>query len=320
MNNPKFSIIIAAYNIGKLVQAAIQSCINQKNMSCDEYEVIVYNDGSTDDTLDSINKFSGISNIKIVSQSNVGLSATRNRGIEESTGDYILFLDGDDWLADDALSTLKNVVEDDKLIVFPMNYYFSPHNIEKRGYHLEERTYSRCDFLHATLGCSQFHIIPSQNKCYSRKILLGNGIRFVNGILHEDNPFFIASVYVYSKIEYIDRPLYYYRQNREGSITSLCTIHNYNGVMEGNKYIEELTGNKNKDVNFLLANLHIFQIIGNYKSKKDKDTVISFYRSVKMKKRLVGLLFTSTLRLKHTIRMILALIDPNVLLLTLRLL
>ena len=320
MNNPKFSIVIAAYNIGKLVQAAIQSCIDQKNISCDEYEVIVYNDGSTDDTLDSINKFKGIPNIKIVSQSNVGLSATRNRGIEESTGDNILFLDGDDWLADDALSTLKNVVADDKLIVFPMNYYFSPHNIEKRGYHLEGRTYSRCDFLHATLGRSQFHIIPSQNKCYSRKVLIEHGIRFVNGILHEDNPFFIDCLYTYTQIEYIDNPIYYYRQNREGSITSTCTIRNFNGVIEGIKCIEERTEKRNKDVNFLLANLHIFQIIGNYKTRKDKKTVISYYRSVRMKKRLIGLLFTSNLRLKHTIRMILALIDPNVLLLTLRLL
>lgn len=313
MKTPLFSIIIAAYNLGKLVTQAIDSCINQKGIGNSEYEILVYNDGSTDDTLQYIEDFKDSANVKIINQTNVGLSATRNRGIEDAKGEYILFLDGDDWLDYNALSILKSSIDGDTLIIFPMNYYYSTNLVEKRGYNLEEKIYNSKDLLKATLGHSQFHIIPSQNKCYCRKLLIENKIRFVNGILHEDNPFFIDCIYTYNSVKYIDNPIYYYRQNRVGSITSACTLRNFNGVIKGIKHIEELTGRSNKDVNFLLANLHVFQIISPYSSKKDEDAVIKYYRSVKIKLDLVKLFFSSTFRIKHTIRMLLALVDPIIL-------
>ena len=318
MRKPFFSIIIAAYNLGKLVNQAIDSCINQKGIGNSEYEILVYNDGSTDDTLQYIEDFKDSANVKIINQTNVGLSATRNRGIEDAKGEYLLFLDGDDWLDYNALSILKSSIDGDTLIIFPMNYYYSTNHVEKRGYNLEEKIYNSKDLLKATLGHSQFHIIPSPNKCYCRKLLIENKIRFVNGILHEDNPFFIDCIYTYNSVKYIDNPIYYYRQNRVGSITSACTLRNFNGVIKGIKHIEELTGRSNKDINFLLANLHVFQIISHYSSKKDEDTVIKYYRSVKIKLDLVKLLFSSTFRIKHTIRMLLALVDPIILKKTLR--
>ena len=77
----KFSIIIAAYNISDYIGQAISSCINQVGVEKEEYEIIVINDGSTDSTLEIINRYSDQENISIVSQANSGLSATRNRGI-----------------------------------------------------------------------------------------------------------------------------------------------------------------------------------------------------------------------------------------------
>lgn len=309
---PTFSIIIPVYNLGAMACDAIDSCIGQQGIDSKEYEIIVIDDGSTDNSGEYIDSYKHIENITIIHQQNQGLSATRNKGIRLAKGRYILFLDGDDWLASDALRLLEPHLGE-SLLVFPMVYHFSQERQEERRYGMEERTYSRDEFLHCTLGRKKFHIIPSQNKCYCRKTLLEQGMRFITGILHEDNPFFIKAVYSFPDIRYIDAPIYYYRQNRTGSITSSCSIRNFNGVMTGNKEIVSITQNRNKDVNFLLANLHVFQVIGNYSKTEDRKAVFQYYRQASTKKLLLSLLLRSTFHLKHFVRMILLLIDPKAL-------
>lgn len=309
----KFSIIIAAYNLGKLVCDAIESCIAQKGVEQEDFEIIVFDDGSSDNTLEYINKYRQIGNLRIVCQTNMGLSATRNRGIKIARGEYIMFLDGDDWLAVDALSNLIPYLDGESLIVFPMIYYYDESHKQIKSYGLEEKIYSYKEFLHKTLGHSQFHIIPSQNMCYKRDILIRNNVFFIEGILHEDNPFFIHSVYVFKKIKYAAIPIYYYRQNRQGSITSTCSIKNYRGIMTGNDEIVKITHYKNKDVNFLIANLYVFQVLGNYTQDIDRKYIYHYYRRFTVKLKLLYLLFNSTFRWKHIIRMILLIIDPKLL-------
>lgn len=308
--SPVFSIIIAAYNLGELVCDAIASCVKQKNMAADKYEILIFNDGSTDNTLEYIEKFHNVSNVTIVNQKNIGLSATRNKGIDMAKGEYILFLDGDDWLADDALSKLYKYVDNTSLIVFPMIYYYDKANQIVKEYGLQERIYGRQEFLHMTLGYSQFHIIPSQNSCYKRNVLIEHDVQFVEGILHEDNPFFIRSIFAFGQIKYVNEPIYYYRQNRQGSITSTCSIRNFLGVMAGNSDILRLTLGKNQDVNFLLGNMHVFQILGKYSKEEDRKQVYQYYRLFSTKWILMRLLFTSTYRWKHVVRLLLLIIDP----------
>lgn len=194
-----------------------------------------------------------------------------------------------------------------------MLYYYTDDKVIKKGYHLEEKLYECNDFFHETLGNLQFHIIPAQNKCYKRSILESYDIRFIPNILHEDNPFFITVIFKSSSIRYIDIPLYYYRQNREGSITSKCSINNYNGVMKGIKIVRDSIGLFNKDVNLLLANLLVFQVLGNYSKIEDFHVVIDNFRTLRMKRFLIYLLFNSTFCWKHFIRMLLLIIDPYLL-------
>lgn len=96
INNPKVSVIIPTYNRANVVCNAVDSVINQtyKNI-----EIIVVDDGSTDDTKKVLNKYAG--NIKYIKQSNQGVSSARNLGIKESTGEYLAFIDSDDvWHSD----------------------------------------------------------------------------------------------------------------------------------------------------------------------------------------------------------------------------
>ena len=99
----QLSIIIPAYNAEKYLDECLASCYRQEMSECD-YELIIINDGSTDGTLAKAQEWAAKhSNIRIISQENKGLSQARNAGIEASQGDYIIFLDSDDSLAEDSL-------------------------------------------------------------------------------------------------------------------------------------------------------------------------------------------------------------------------
>src|SRR5690625_3095089 len=95
---PKVSLIVAAYNIEKYIKKCLQSLINQTLLNI---EIIVVNDGSTDNTLKEINRMEEVDDrIKIINQTNKGVMRAREVGFERAKGEYLLFVDGDDWLAE----------------------------------------------------------------------------------------------------------------------------------------------------------------------------------------------------------------------------
>ena len=89
----KFSIVIAAYNVGRFVAEAVESALEQEGA---ETEVIVVDDGSTDETPQALGRFAG--RIRLIRQENQGVSAARNRGIREAGAEWIAFLDADDLI------------------------------------------------------------------------------------------------------------------------------------------------------------------------------------------------------------------------------
>lgn len=102
------SVIVAAYNCEKYIDTALQSVFCQA-LPNKHYEVVVVNDGSTDNTLDVLHKYKG--EIKLVSQPNKGLAAACNRGIKDAKGDYIIRLDADDYFDKELLSVALKILE-----------------------------------------------------------------------------------------------------------------------------------------------------------------------------------------------------------------
>ena len=309
----KFSIIIAAYNISDFISQAISSCINQEGVGKEEYEIIVINDGSTDTTLDVINQYSNHENISIISQSNSGLSATRNKGIELSKGEYILFLDGDDWLSSNALSILKRNIGDADAVLFPMVYWYGDNDYQIKSYNLEEKIFEPLDLLHNTIGKQKLNVIPAPCKCYNRSVLQKCNQRFIKGILHEDNPFFMDFINNFRRIKYIDNGIYYYRQNRAGSITFHQTLRNFKGTIVGIEHTLQLYGYNNKDVNYLMTCWHVFQAMLKYNNNEDYQQVVSYYRTLGVKWSLFRMIVHSIFVPKQIIRTMLLIIDPYLL-------
>lgn len=105
----KISIIIPVYNAEQYIERCIDSCINQ---TYSNIEILIIDDGSKDKSLQKCNKYESVENVVIISKPNSGVSDTRNIGIEKSTGEYILFLDADDYIESDMCETMLMHMKD----------------------------------------------------------------------------------------------------------------------------------------------------------------------------------------------------------------
>lgn len=135
MNNPEISVIIPLYNKEHSISATVYSVLAQTYTN---FELIIIDDGSTDKSLDIV---SGIndSRIRIISQTNKGVSATRNRGTKEACGKWIMFLDADDLLLPYALKLLTNLIRKNNTKIAVANFYSYTQKGELNRYIINSR-------------------------------------------------------------------------------------------------------------------------------------------------------------------------------------
>lgn len=103
-----FSIIMPVYNGGKYIDAAVESVLSQ---TIRDWELIIVDDGSQDDTPQKLEKYRGLEQVRIITQPNQGVSAARNRGMHEAKGQYLAFLDADDIWHEDHLAVMRELIE-----------------------------------------------------------------------------------------------------------------------------------------------------------------------------------------------------------------
>lgn len=215
----KVSIIIPAYNVENYIERCILSCINQ---TFKDIEVIVVNDGSKDKTLEKIEYFKSIDNrIIVIDKINEGVCEARRAGFEIANGEYILFVDGDDWIKENAIEVLykeakkKNydIVQYKWIEKKNENEYKSemPQNIENKS------------LVELLLQCK---ITPSVwSKFIRKKFIEENDIKLPRNISYAEDLAFTCILSIYNPIfVIIDEHLYYYCR-REGSLDSGINIH-----------------------------------------------------------------------------------------------
>jgi len=211
-----FSIIIPVYNVEPYLRQCLDSVIHQ---DYSDYEIICINDGSTDNSLAILKMYSKSDNrIKIINQKNCGLSAARNAGILEATGDYILFLDSDDWLEQNALQILAVKQYGEDLVCFNGRRAFEDGKTEMPDSGIVENNLTGWDYYNKyALVSRKFHFVCTVLRMYKRKFLIKNNLLFNEGILHEDNHFTPIICYFAQSVRVIPDILYIYRI-RKGSI------------------------------------------------------------------------------------------------------
>lgn len=226
--NVFFSIIIPAYQVEKYIDDCIESVLKQNYQN---YEVIIVDDGSTDQTVIKSDEFAiRNSNISVIHKKNGGLSSARNVGINSAKGEYIIFLDSDDFLSETALENLNKCIEkydSPEVVINRWSYYRDGKicEIEKRNIFDEEK-YCMMDIEEVYSGIQKLSsgCLGACFFCVRYDYLKNNNLFFYEGILHEDEEWIPRMFMNARKIAYNNSYFYIYRINREGAITSSLNI------------------------------------------------------------------------------------------------
>ena len=216
--NPLISFIVPVYNVELYVERCIKSILKQ---SYSKFEIVAVNDGSPDNSLSILEKLANMdARIKIVSQENQGLSAARNTGIKNASGDYLIFVDSDDTIESDMAEKMVNELQEKKydLVCCGMNH------INSRGRLLGKFKVKKTgDFKGGLKATKQFlsgelFRPAAVNKLIRRHLITDNDCFFEPGIYFEDNLFIARLLYYSKEIVTINDCLYNYIRH-ESSIT-----------------------------------------------------------------------------------------------------
>lgn len=210
---PKLSIIIPVYNKGKYLEKCLTSLIRQ---SYDCFEIIIINDGSTDNSEEIAKRFQVLDGrIKLYTYTNAGVSVARNRGLKNAQGEYIMFIDADDWIESDYLSHVIKAVKQHEADL----YVWGITKHDDRGNHVI------CPLLNGVLNKIEFlsAFVKEQyvtkkglygyisNKLLRRKIIQENNIQFDDKIKQlEDYDFFLSYYDCIEKVCIFNESGYHY--------------------------------------------------------------------------------------------------------------
>lgn len=218
-----FSIIIPVYNVEKYLRQCLDSVFRQ---SFSDYEVICIEDCSTDSSLAILKDYAAEHQMQIlVNDKNRGLSYARNRGLEAAEGEYILFLDSDDYISEKLLEILAEELqkEDYDFLTFDSKIFYDRDVKHKLAYELTRKNqypevYEGQELYIRQLRQGDYEPTVWQY-CYSRQFLEENALRFIVGRYNEDEPFSFYAFMKARRVRVLSAVLHYYRI-RNGSIMS----------------------------------------------------------------------------------------------------
>lgn len=208
---PKFSIIIPVYNVERYIKRCLDSVFNQ---SYKDFEVIVVNDGTKDNSMAIVENY----DVKVINQKNQGLSVARNTGVKKAKGEYIIFLDSDDYIENDLLKNINESLDNNPdLVRFQIQEVFE--NTDDVHVYNEEG-FTGCKGVEAFSKICKYHYVENAwAYAIKRKYYEDNKFQFAPGTIHEDYgliPLIIIKANIVNSISYVG---YNYVQ-RSGSIMS----------------------------------------------------------------------------------------------------
>ena len=238
------SVIVPAYNTEEYLLRCVNSIVKQTYRNI---EIILVDDGSTDRTpflCDKIKEKYG-ELINVIHKENGGISSARNAGIEIASGEYLVFVDGDDWVARDFIETLYTEIKKNNCEISIVNcFLIYPDGKKRLMYPSYNMVMNREEFLHELFAQEKFGCMVCQ-KMYVRSIF--DKIRFPEGEVYEDIAISLETFLLCNRIALCGSPKYYYFQrqssivNSEFSRDKLKMLSNYRDFIDfshnnGGKY------------------------------------------------------------------------------------
>lgn len=240
----KLSVIIPIYNVEKYLNECLDSISKQ---TLKDIEIICIDDGSTDNSPNILKEYlKKDKRIRIITQKNKGQSAARNLGIKESHGEYIAFVDSDDFIEPDMLEKLYAKAKDNNLDMAMCKiatYDNQTKEIKDNVWYymlgvfrdFEKEIFSHKDTKEFTCNIA----VTPYNKIYKTSLLKDNDILFPEGVIFEDEKFFYDTYLRAKRVSIVDEFLYYYRVNRKGSTVDITKENDYTDIIEISQQIRE---------------------------------------------------------------------------------
>ena len=203
---PKISIIVPVYNVEKYIAKCLKSLTLQ---TLQGIEIIIVNDGSLDRSIDIIEKYvkENPTKIKYYEKKNGGLSTARNYGLEYATGEYIAFLDSDDYVEINMYEEMYNLAKKENADMVECDFIWE-WEYGKKVYDKRREYKTKEDMMKKPR-------VVAWNKIYKREILNKNKIRFPEGLIYEDMEFFYKLLPHLNKISYINKYFVHYIQRKD---------------------------------------------------------------------------------------------------------
>ncbi len=198
----KVSIIVPIYKTEKYLKRCIDSLLNQTESNI---EVLLINDGSPDNS-DEIVKTYEDSRIVYIEKKNEGIGKTRNLGIKKARGEYLMFIDSDDYIAPECVEKMYERAKKDDLDLLISDFY---KDIDGTFKEVRVASFPNCNIKDDPSIITELNLGPC-NKIYRRTIFADKNIRFEEKLKYEDSPFILKAIMASKKIGKIDECLSYY--------------------------------------------------------------------------------------------------------------
>lgn len=267
MGDIKFSVIVPIYKVEKYLKKCIESILNQ---SYKNFELILVDDGSPDNCPHICDNFAKKDNrIMVIHKENEGLVAARNTGLKHATGEYICYVDGDDWINKSLLETVRNkainkynpdMVIYNAVRVFEDKTEDIPKGLDEGIYYkneLQEKVYPYMMYDNRKEFCTGLIFPVAWNKIYKSELIKKHFCKDTRIKMGEDNAFVFECLYYSESIYFCDDILYYYNQLNSGSMTNSYDEKRF----DNNKILIDYMESNLKDKNEVLNNqLNAFKV------------------------------------------------------------
>ena len=217
----KFSIVVPVYNVEQYLDQCLES-LQAQNYG--DYEVICVNDGSTDSSREILTAWEPrMPKMRVIDRKNGGLSAARNTGLQAANGEYVVFVDSDDWVEPNFLECLNSslITHHSSLTPLDMICFACQRTDNEATDSLHREQTSGWDYYNRhALEARVVPFVCVWQRCYRREFLMDNNLCFREGILHEDNEFTPRVCLKAKSIKVIPDVLYNYRVRPNSIMTS----------------------------------------------------------------------------------------------------
>lgn len=263
----KITVVIPVYNCDKYLRRAIDSVLKQNS---NDYELILINDGSTDNSLNICLDYSKNDNVKVIDITNSGVSKARNLGIKKASGEYIIFLDADDYFNDDYFKKLKRIFKDGNFDIIINNYFNEYSNRTKKVIATTKDKYydlkkDKNIFLNLidnatinNLGNKVYKLdyIKKYNLYFDENIDFGEDLLFNLKYINKCENLYLSSFYNYNYVQYNSKSIS--KQNIENRYEKLFYINSH--ILE----LSNVNTKKKKEVYNKIRIKNIYSCLMNY--------------------------------------------------------